>query len=708
MIIDSDPAVAVVQLNDALEDIEKELGINPSGVYADTRVRLDILEARINNPLAPAPNVENPFFIGNDGITISTGLGSPTEDRLDGSLYLRQDGLINEGLYARRGGDWELINTDPWIADGDLDGTYLSQTVVGIQNRPVSSTAPEDGYSIAWNDSLSTWEPQSVFTADNDLSGDKLSQTVVGIQNRPVSSGLPLNNDVLIWNNTQWEPQPSPIVFDGNNLRANKSDTTIDNSKYGIINLGNDSSALDGYLTITGGYQNTSNYHFSFIGGGASNNISAPASYDENDGYNIIVGGAQNTLSEQSFSNILGGSSNTIQSTPTNLCSLNNIIGGIDNTIENSYCSSILSSQSSDITGSYSSIINGNNNSISSDHSSIVSGYNNSILSGGTKNVIVSGNDSTIDGSNNSSIVNGSNNSINLSSNSVIVSGTNNSITSNLSSILNASVGLINSDNSTIISGSTQSLNVGSDNSIILSGNNNQSNSPFSILGGAYNTISGTSEMSFVYGDNNTLNSVEYSKVFGHHNNISGESSLIFGSNTYLKGSFSYGFGSYNNIGSVSNTVNHSLTHGLYAKSNYSGQYVHSFGSLSDSPGKSQYSRVILDGAGSAGSQFSLSSLGTYLVLEDGKSYDINIRVLIVNTNGTPTCARYIYDILVHQESGSLVIDNFNETLLNPNNTGWTVTINSASNQINVIIDSSGSLDRRAVATVEWRELSRN
>lgn len=693
MIIDSDPAVAVVQLNDALEDIEKELGINPSGVYADTRVRLDILEARINNPLAPAPNVENPFFIGNDGITISTGLGSPTEDRLDGSLYLRQDGYVNEGLYARRDGYWELINTDPWVADGDLSGTYLSQTVVGIQNRPVSSTAPEDGYSIAWNDSLSTWEPQSIFTADNDLSGNKISQTVVGIQNRPVSADLPSNNDILIWNNTQWEPQPNPIIFDGNNLRANKSDTTIDNSKYGIINLGNDSSALDGYITITGGYQNTSNYQFSFIGGGASNNINAPASYDENDGYNLIVAGSQNTVSSQSFSNILGGSSNTIESTPTNLCSFNNIIGGLSNTIENSYCSSIFSSESSDITGSYSSIFNGNNNTINSDNSSIISGYNNSIISGGTKNIIASGNDSTIDGCSSCSIINGSNHSISSSSSSIIISGTNNTVSSSSSSILN---------------GSSNNLELGSDDSIILGGNNNQSNSPFTILSGSYNTISGTSEMSSVHGNNNTLSSVEYSKVFGHHNTISGESSLVFGSNSYLKGSFSYNFGSYNNIGSVSNTVNHSLIHGLYAKSNYSGQYVHSFGSLSDSPGKSQYSRIILDGEGVAGSQFSLSNLGSTLSLEDGKSYDINIRLLVVNTNGSPTCARYIYDILAHQESGSLVIDNFNETLLNPNNTGWSVTINSASNQINVIIDSSGSLDRRAIATVEWRELSRN
>jgi hypothetical protein len=89
----------------ATEAIETELGITPSGVYADVRTRLDILESRINNPLVPAPNVLNPFFISGTGVNIQTGVGDPNvvlalHPPSPGSLYLRQDGYVPEGLYV--------------------------------------------------------------------------------------------------------------------------------------------------------------------------------------------------------------------------------------------------------------------------------------------------------------------------------------------------------------------------------------------------------------------------------------------------------------------------------------------------------------------------------------------------------------------------------------------------------------------------------
>lgn len=150
-----DPAVlnALIQ---AVSDLQTEMGVDPSGVYADIRARLDILEARINNPLAPAPNVEDPFFIGTNGITISTGLGVPTENRVDGSLYLRKDGYGNEGLYSRRGGSWVLVAAS---YAGDLSGNNTSQTVTGLQNRAVSSATPTDGYVLTWSLSNNMWEP---------------------------------------------------------------------------------------------------------------------------------------------------------------------------------------------------------------------------------------------------------------------------------------------------------------------------------------------------------------------------------------------------------------------------------------------------------------------------------------------------------------------------------------------------------------------
>src|ERR1700722_7410424 len=72
-----DDAISVNAAIGAIEAIETELGIVPAGAYADVRTRLDILEARINNPFAPSPDVTNPFFIGNTGVTIQAGFGNP-------------------------------------------------------------------------------------------------------------------------------------------------------------------------------------------------------------------------------------------------------------------------------------------------------------------------------------------------------------------------------------------------------------------------------------------------------------------------------------------------------------------------------------------------------------------------------------------------------------------------------------------------------
>lgn len=62
-------------LKDAIIELQNELGQNPGGVYSNLRARIDIVEARVNNPNDPSPNVENPFIIGNTGIIIKAGAG---------------------------------------------------------------------------------------------------------------------------------------------------------------------------------------------------------------------------------------------------------------------------------------------------------------------------------------------------------------------------------------------------------------------------------------------------------------------------------------------------------------------------------------------------------------------------------------------------------------------------------------------------------
>jgi len=153
---------------DQVNQILATLGTDPEGVYANVRVRLDILEARVNNPGVPTPTVTNPFYIdGYGGVSISTGDGYPSESRVNGSMYLRRDGAVTEGLYLRRSGNWELVNEAGGVHNnlaglqgGNSDGYYHMvgkyENIGGGTNTLASLTTgnynvtlgPNTGYSL--------------------------------------------------------------------------------------------------------------------------------------------------------------------------------------------------------------------------------------------------------------------------------------------------------------------------------------------------------------------------------------------------------------------------------------------------------------------------------------------------------------------------------------------------------------------------------
>jgi hypothetical protein len=205
-----DDATSINALIAAVEAIEIELGIEPSGVYATVRTRLDILEARIGNQLAPAPNVSDPFFIGNGGVTISTGAGAPTESRVNGSLYLRIDGTTSTGVYTFQNGAWGAVGGGAisGAAGGDLDGYYPDPSVIALDGYPLSITPPTTGQVLLWDGSY--WTPTTLsigtFSAGRDLSGTDTDQTVIGIQTVPVSATLPTTGQSLFYNGTVWVP----------------------------------------------------------------------------------------------------------------------------------------------------------------------------------------------------------------------------------------------------------------------------------------------------------------------------------------------------------------------------------------------------------------------------------------------------------------------------------------------------------------------
>lgn len=882
----SDPEpTAINALRDACFAIEKELGLTPSGIYSDVRVRLDILESRINFGVNPSiPNdgyVLSPLYIwnvpSNVTLSISDGYGVPTENRLNGSLYMRADGYVNQDLYIRRDGYWVPIQTQPWVADGDLTGTDTSQTVIGWYNKPLKSTmelvgAIQDGYHPTWNNADGYWEAQTGFIPGRDLgqfSGPygRTGQTVIGIWNRNVSSAAPSgttasDGDSLAWDTTvsQWQPRPRAIIFDGytgrTNIRSHKIfQSPIDTSKIGIINFGSRSSgattgATADYAAILSGDRNTASGNYSLVVGGDSHTASGQ--------FSTVINGAGNSATQQyavSISgtlNVASAISAFIGNGSSNIASAlqSAVLDGYSNTAGGTN-SVILNGGNNQSLGIYSTILNGGNNTISSTspHTLIGGGTNNLITNFANYSVIVNGNGNTSNaantfigsatdgyvksiysvivsgltntintGSSYSAIVTGQTNTINVSSLfGFIGTGNGNSATGNYATILNSTAAIANGLHSLILNGNTNSATGnyvtivnGNNNTIsgsvshatIIDGynhsvtgtgswigdgyNNTVSGIFSSILNGNFNTVAGrnstvlngannnidanspenvvllgngnslvTTNNALVVGTGNTLTNVSNHFVLGALNNsqstfsfINGSLNIlgtgtsfnrVFGSSNVLANGTTANFisGSNNNIDGYGNSsifgsrnlmnANASVILGSYGRSRLNGQLVQSsFNFTGNNAGEAQFSRVILVGSGAAGAAFSALVPGDgYLTFTDGYAYDINVRVLIVNNQPQvppavgpdPTRpARFVYELLASQEAGTLTIHDQNNTLINQNGTGWSVSISAVANQLVINVDQAtfptspvpfNSSNRRAIVTVEWREITR-
>jgi hypothetical protein len=213
-------AAIINNLRDAVVAMETELGVKPSGIYANVRSRIAALEITIGNfQIISLENdlggtLAQPKVVGLQGIEISAA--TPTLNQ----------GLVFNGLA------WAPANLAAgalaFTATGDLSGTELLQTVVGLQGRPLAATLPIDGYAIVWDNAGTTWKPGIVtsFTAGNDLSGTSSSQTVIGLQSNPVSAASPGSGDALIWSGTDWAPGASFVP--GGDLSGTVTSQTVE------------------------------------------------------------------------------------------------------------------------------------------------------------------------------------------------------------------------------------------------------------------------------------------------------------------------------------------------------------------------------------------------------------------------------------------------------------------------------------------------
>lgn len=124
-------------------------------------------------------------------------------------------GTNPNGLYSNVGNrlttlEGLIANTPIIQITQDLGGTPDSPLVIGIQGRPVADTGPSTGQALVWNGIA--WVPTTLntsgagFNFGGDLAGNAISQTVIGIQGKPVSAVAPLTSQVLTFNGTSWAP----------------------------------------------------------------------------------------------------------------------------------------------------------------------------------------------------------------------------------------------------------------------------------------------------------------------------------------------------------------------------------------------------------------------------------------------------------------------------------------------------------------------
>jgi hypothetical protein len=217
----------------------------------------------------------------------------------------------------------------------------------------------------------------------------------------------------------------SVVSGGGNNTASNDFSSVgggISNTASGIqstVGGGNTNSAVQAYHTIGGGYFNSTNASgdgqtigggglnstggtWSTIGGGSSNLANGnyttvsggfDATIQSAASYSFIGGGNTNTITAGASCVIVGGTTNTIN---TSAAGLSCIVGGISNSITGTY--NFIGGGDTNISGgSYGVIVGGQQNSTNSLYQFIGGGFSNA--ASGNGNIIVGGYDNSSTGS---------------------------------------------------------------------------------------------------------------------------------------------------------------------------------------------------------------------------------------------------------------------------------------------------------------------
>jgi len=236
-------------IRDAILAMENELGIKPSGIYTNVRTRIAAIEVVVGNLQI---------------ISLTQDLGGtlllPKVVGLQGTPVSSTTPTVNQGLVFN-GIRWAPANlasgTLAFTADGDLSGSEILQTVIGLQGRSVSNATPTDGYLLTWDNIDGYWHPAPAptgFSAGTDLSGTATNQTVIAIQNIPVNATAPSDGYLLTYDliDGYWHPAPAPIGFSaGSDLSGTATNQTVEKIKGTIITTAGGALAVGAVLRTT-------------------------------------------------------------------------------------------------------------------------------------------------------------------------------------------------------------------------------------------------------------------------------------------------------------------------------------------------------------------------------------------------------------------------------------------------------------------------
>lgn len=159
------------------------------------------------NGTAWAPASDASITLAGDA---SGAVGSVTVTRIQGRNV--SSSAPSSGWSLRWSGTAWTPSADPTlILSGDVTGNSFENVVTALRGRTVSNTAPTNNQVLRWNNTALQWQPSNEtavtsVSVGGDLNGTSGTATVVGLQGRTVSATAPTINQILRWNGTSWVP----------------------------------------------------------------------------------------------------------------------------------------------------------------------------------------------------------------------------------------------------------------------------------------------------------------------------------------------------------------------------------------------------------------------------------------------------------------------------------------------------------------------